>query len=124
MMNWEGLNLATPNQFCGMAVIGFLLSKDYGVDETEGNWKTRFEERKIRMAFGACFHEHRCHWIEFCFGCEDSGFPTTSQRRHGAAVNANASAARQSNRQPAGYNKSNPDSHATIGIPRCHANSD
>lgn len=34
MMNGERLNLVRTSQFCEMAVIEFLFSKDYGVDET------------------------------------------------------------------------------------------
>lgn len=90
----------------------------------------RFEETQIRFGVGACFLGHLRHWVEFCFGSEDSGFATTSQRRHGAPAHANACASHKSNRQPAG-NNSNANSHTathteTDASPnaRCHVHSD
>jgi hypothetical protein len=53
---------------------------------------------RILFGVGACFLSRVRHWLEYCFGREDSGFATTSQRRYGAAAHANAGASHKSNR--------------------------
>jgi len=55
---------------------------------TSRNLRTprRLQETKTRIVAGARFHGHGGSWVEFCFDSQDSGFATTSQRRHGASL--------------------------------------